>query len=65
MRLGIFATCLVDVFFPDVGKSMVRVLRRLGFDADFPEGQTCCGQPAFNTGYWKEARRAAKGLIRA
>lgn len=65
MRLGIFATCLVDVFFPEVGISMVRVLRRLGFDVDFPEGQTCCGQPAFNTGYWAEGRRVAKGLIRA
>ena len=65
MRVGIFATCLVDVFFPEVGISMVRVLRRLGFDVDVPEGQTCCGQPAFNTGYWEEARRAAKGLIRA
>lgn len=65
MRVGIFATCLVDVFFPEVGISMVRVLRRLGFDVDVPEGATCCGQPAFNTGYWEEARRAAKGLIRA
>ncbi len=65
MRVGIFATCLVDVFFPEVGISMVRVLRRLGFDVDVPEGATCCGQPAFNTGYWEEAGRAAKGLIRA
>lgn len=65
MRVGIFVTCLVDVFFPEVGISMVRVLRRLGFDVDFPEGQTCCGQPAFNTGFWEEGRRAAKGLIRA
>jgi L-lactate dehydrogenase complex protein LldE len=65
MRIGVFSTCLVDVFFPEVGISMVRVLRRLGLDVDFPEGQTCCGQPAFNTGYWEEGRRAAKGLIRA
>ncbi len=42
---------------------MVKVLRRLGHEVDFPEGQTCCGQPAFNTGYWKEARPLAEKFI--
>jgi L-lactate dehydrogenase complex protein LldE len=49
----------VDIFFPSVGEAMVRVLRRLGVDVDFPRAQTCCGQAAFNAGYRPEARRAA------
>ncbi|MDR6226277.1 (Fe-S)-binding protein [Desmospora profundinema] len=63
MRVGLFITCLSDVFYPEVGTSMVRVLRRLGAEIDFPEGQTCCGQPAFNSGYQQEAKRAARQMI--
>ena len=58
-RVSAFITCLVDVFFPSVGEAMVRVLRRLGVEVDFPRAQTCCGQAAFNAGYRPEARRAA------
>jgi len=53
----------VDQFYPEVGESTVRVLRRLGVNVDFPEKQTCCGQPAFNTGYWSEARPLARNFI--
>ena len=60
MRASLFITCLGDQFFPDMGKSVVHVLRRLGVDVDFPRGQTCCGQPAFNLGYWDEARDVAR-----
>lgn len=63
MRVSLFITCLADQFFPDVGKSAVTVLRRLGVEVDFPEGQTCCGQPAFNLGYWEEARAVARRCL--
>jgi len=65
MKVSLFVTCLVDTFYPQVGVSAVRLLRRLGVEVDFPAGQTCCGQPAYNSGYADEARRAAAQLIRA
>ncbi len=55
MRIALFATCLVDTIYPDVGKSTVRLLRRLGHEVVFPEQQTCCGQMHVNTGYQSEA----------
>ena len=60
MKVSLFVTCLVDQFFPDAGASTVRLLRRYGCDVSFPPGQTCCGQPAFNSGYVNAAREAAK-----
>lgn len=63
MKVALFVTCLVDQFFPQVGVSMVRVLRRLGVEVDFNPLQTCCGQPLFNTGYCHEARALAKRFI--
>jgi L-lactate dehydrogenase complex protein LldE len=63
MKVSLFITCLVDQFFPDVGMSVVSVLRRLGVDVDFPAAQTCCGQPAFNSGFKSEARELAKRFI--
>ncbi|MFL5779145.1 MAG: (Fe-S)-binding protein [Chloroflexota bacterium] len=51
MRVGLFITCFNDALFPGVGQAVVRLLDRLGHDVDFPEGQTCCGQMHFNTGY--------------
>lgn len=65
MRVSLFATCLVDGFFPEVGESTVRVLRRLGCDVEFPPGQTCCGQPAWNAGHEADARRMAAAHLRA
>lgn len=63
MKVSLFITCLVDQFFPEVGMSVVRVLRRLGADVDFPQSQTCCGQPAFNGGFRHEARDLARRFI--
>jgi hypothetical protein len=60
MRLALFIPCFVDQFYPQVGAAMVAVLRRLGLAPEFPADQTCCGQPAFNTGYWDEARTLAQ-----
>jgi L-lactate dehydrogenase complex protein LldE len=59
-----FVTCIVDQLFPDVGMAMADVLERAGFEIDFPEDQTCCGQPAFNTGYHEEARSVARHFLR-
>lgn len=55
MRVALFATCLVDGLFPDVGKATVALLRRLGQEVEFPLEQTCCGQMHVNTGYGREA----------
>ena len=58
-RVALFITCLGDQFFPQVGECAVEILRRLGVDVAFDPAQTCCGQPAFNTGYRNEAREVA------
>jgi L-lactate dehydrogenase complex protein LldE len=62
-RVSLFITCLTDQFAPQVGESVVRVLQRLGCGVDFNPAQTCCGQPAFNTGYRDEARGVARRVI--
>jgi len=62
-RVSLFVTCVVDQLFPKVGMAVVDVLERLGFRVEFPERQTCCGQPAFNTGYRDEARQVARHFL--
>jgi L-lactate dehydrogenase complex protein LldE len=62
-RASIMITCLGDLFFPDAGLAMVTVLRRLGVALDFPEAQTCCGMPLFNSGYRTEAAAVAARTI--
>lgn len=59
MQVALFVTCLTDQFFAEAGLATVRLLRHLGCTVDFPSGQTCCGQPAYNAGYWAEARQVA------
>src|SRR5215813_6770286 len=63
MKVSLFVTCLVDQLWPSIGASAVEVLRRAGCEVVFDERQTCCGQPAFNTGYRDEARRLARRFI--
>ena len=58
-----YGTCLVDLFFPDAGMAGIQLLRQAGVKVFFPEGQTCCGQPAFNCGYWEEARAVARTQV--
>jgi L-lactate dehydrogenase complex protein LldE len=65
MKVSLFVTCLGDALFPDVGVATVRLLRRLGVEVAFPQSQTCCGQPHFNSGYHADARELAKHTIRA
>jgi L-lactate dehydrogenase complex protein LldE len=62
-RVSLFVTCIVDQLFPKVGMAMAEVLERLGYQVDFPENQTCCGQPAFNSGYRDEARTVARHFL--
>ena len=63
MKVSLFVTCLVDQMWSSIGTSCVAVLRRAGCDVEFDERQTCCGQPAFNTGYRDEARQVARRFI--
>lgn len=56
----LFATCLIDQFAPEAGLDVVRLLEREGIRVHFPEGQTCCGQPAYSSGYPDEARAVAR-----
>jgi L-lactate dehydrogenase complex protein LldE len=63
MRVSLFVTCLVDQLWPAIGSATVEVLRRAGCEVVFDERQTCCGQPAFNTGYRSEARALARRFI--
>ena len=63
IRAALFVTCLGDQFFPQVGESVVKILRRLDVGVTFNPAQTCCGQPAFNTGYRDEARAVASGVL--
>jgi L-lactate dehydrogenase complex protein LldE len=63
MKLSLFITCLGDVLRPEVGRATVRLLRRLGHEVDFPEAQTCCGQPFYNSGFADLARQQAKRMI--
>lgn len=63
MRISLFVTCLTDLFYPDVAECVVRILHRLGHKVDFPAGQTCCGQPALNSGFLDEARAVAGRMV--
>lgn len=59
MKVQLFIPCFVDQLYPETGMNMVKILRKLGCQVMFNEKQTCCGQPAFNAGYWDEARAVA------
>jgi L-lactate dehydrogenase complex protein LldE len=64
-HVSLLVTCIIDQVFPEVGLAAVVVLERLGYSIDFPEEQTCCGQPAFNSGYRHEAKEVACRCLRA
>jgi len=65
MKVALMLTCINDALFPETGKAVVRLLRRLGVDVDFPTAQTCCGQPMINTGYLDEAVPAVRQWVSA
>jgi len=62
-KVAMFIPCFVDQLVPETSLDMARVLRRIGYDPEFPAGQTCCSQPAFNSGYWRDARPLAERFI--
>ena len=63
MTITLFIPCFVDLMYPQVGMAMVRIFEKLGHKVECPEGPACCGQPAFNTGYWDESRAVAIKVI--
>jgi len=65
VKVSLFITCMCDIFSSNVGKDTVELLESQNCDVDFPEKQTCCGQPAFNSGYTKDAKKAMKQMIKA
>jgi L-lactate dehydrogenase complex protein LldE len=64
-RVGLFVTCLVDLHRPSVGFAAIRLLERAGCQVEVPRAQTCCGQPAYNSGDRRTARELAVGIIEA
>tara|TARA_R110000787_G_scaffold16622_37_gene51219 strand:- start:11918 stop:12685 length:768 start_codon:yes stop_codon:yes gene_type:complete len=64
-KVALFVTCLVDLFRPTVGFAALRLLEQAGCDVSVPGAQTCCGQPAFNSGDRGNAQKVARGLIEA
>lgn len=63
--VALFIPCYIDQFFPQIGEATARILRRLDIPVVFPDRQTCCGQPAFNSGYWEEARTVIRHFCKA
>ena len=64
-RVSLFITCLCDMFHANIGKATVEILENAGCEVDFPEKQTCCGQPAFNSGYTRQSKKAMKQIMKA
>lgn len=63
--VSLFITCIMDMIYPETGMSVVDILDHLGVAVHFPEAQTCCGQPAFNSGFREDARTVARQFFRA
>jgi L-lactate dehydrogenase complex protein LldE len=64
MLVDLFIPCFVDQFFPQTGMNMVKVLEKLGVDVHYNKNQTCCGQMAFNSGFWDDAKEMGEKFIR-
>ena len=64
-RVGLFVTCLVDLIRPSVGFAAVALLEKAGCRVEVPRAQTCCGQPAYNSGDRGDSKAIAAGVIRA
>jgi len=62
-RVYFFGTCLIDLFYPEAGLAGIELIRREGVEVVFPQGQTCCGQPAWNSGYRDQARQVARAQL--
>jgi L-lactate dehydrogenase complex protein LldE len=64
MIVDIFIPCFVDQIYPNAGLNMVKVLEKAGCDVNYNPEQTCCGQPAFNAGFWEEAKVVGEKFIK-
>jgi len=62
-EVTLFGTCVVDLFFPEAGLDAIRLLEREGIRVHFPQAQSCCGQPAWTSGYVNEAREVARAQL--
>ena len=65
MKVSLFITCVCDMFSPEVGKDTVELLEKVGCDVDFPTAQTCCGQPAYNSGYLESSKKGMIQIMKA
>lgn len=65
MKVSLFITCVCDMFSPEVGKDTVELLEKVGCEVDFPTGQTCCGQPAYNSGYLESSKKGMIQIMKA
>jgi L-lactate dehydrogenase complex protein LldE len=63
-RVHLFIPCFVDQLYPETGVATVRLLREVGCDPVYDDRQTCCGQPAFNSGYHSEAAHLARRFLK-
>jgi len=64
MKVDVFIPCFIDQIYPETGMNMVKILERVGLDVHYNDKQTCCGQMAFNSGYWDEAKAIGEKFIR-
>ena len=64
MIVDIFIPCFMDQLYPQAGMNMVKVLEKVGCDVNYNAEQTCCGQPAFNAGYWEDAKKVGEKFIK-
>lgn len=64
MIIDLFIPCFIDQFYPETGHSVVKILKKLGVEINYNPSQTCCGQPSFNSGYWKETLPITKKFIK-
>ncbi|HZX62550.1 MAG TPA: (Fe-S)-binding protein [Bacteroidales bacterium] len=64
MLVDIFIPCFIDQIYPQTGMNMVKILEKLGVDVHYNGNQTCCGQMAFNSGFWDEAKEMGAKFIR-
>lgn len=64
MKVDLFIPCFVDQLFPETGFNMVKVLEKFNCEVNYNTQQTCCGQPAFNSGYWDEAKAIGRKFLK-
>ena len=64
MEVDIFIPCFIDQFYPETGLNMIKILEKLDVDVFYNKNQTCCGQIAFNSGFWDEAKALGEKFIK-